>query len=426
MTSARVNRRRFLASAAAGVTAAVLARPAIAQGVGPHVVIAGGGFAGASCARALKQLAPRLSVTLVEPKKIYTAAPMSNAVIAGLRELKQQQFDYGEIQAHGVVLAFSAAKAVDPHARSVTLDDGMKLVYDRFVVAPGIDFRWSAIEGYREADAGTIPTAWKDAAQVALLRRQLEAMQDGGTVVISVPVNPSRCPPAPYERASLIAYYLQTKKPRSKVIVLDAKESFTMQTLFQNAWKELYPGLIEWVSVSYGGSLARVDVASRTLTTDFDKYAAAVANIIPPQIAGRLATIAGVANRTGWCPVDPVTFASKLQPNIHVIGDAALAGAMPRSASAANSQANICAAAILKLLAGEAPETPTLHSSCYSLISPDYAISQLGTFRPFGGDYKEIAGGAIISPLNAPRALRRTEAEKAATWYRSLTGQVFR
>jgi sulfide dehydrogenase [flavocytochrome c] flavoprotein subunit len=426
MTGTRTNRRQFLnTAAAAGVSAAIFPSPLLSQGAGPHVIVIGGGFAGATCARALKKAAPHLAVTMVEANAVYTAPPMSNAVIAGLRALKLQQFEYAAVQRDGIILALSAATAVDPHARSVTLADGSKLPYDRLVIAPGIDFRWDAIQGYGEAAAAIIPHAWKGGQQIALLRRQIEAMDDGGTVVISVPVNPTRCPPAPYERASLIAHYLKTKKPRSKVIVLDAKDSFTMQRLFESAWKELYPGLIEWVSISDGGSLTSVDVASRTLVTDFDKYKAAVANIIPPQKAGRVAEIAGVADRTGWCPVDPVSFASKLQPYIHVIGDAAIAGAMPRSASAANSQAKICAAAIAKLIAGEAPVAPTLTSSCYSLIAPDYAISQRGTYRPVGDEYKEVEGGAIVSPLAASRTVRRTEADQASAWYQSITGQVF-
>jgi sulfide dehydrogenase [flavocytochrome c] flavoprotein subunit len=426
MKRIRTNRRRFLGSlAAAGAAAAVFPAPVIAQGIGPHIVIIGGGFAGATCARSLKKAVPRLGVTLVEPNAVYTASPMSNAVIAGLRDFKQQQFDYAAIQSDGVTLAFSAATAVDPHARSVSLADGVKLAYDRLVVAPGIDFRWDAIRGYNEAASSVIPHAWKGAEQIALLRQQIESMDDGGTVVISAPVNPARCPPAPYERASLIAYYLKSKKPRSKVIVLDAKDSFTMQRLFESAWKELYPGLIEWVSPSVGGSLISVDVASRMLFTDFDKYKAAVANIIPPQKAARVAEIAGVADRTGWCPVDPVSFASKLQPNMHVIGDAAIAGAMPRSASAANSQAKICAAAIASLSAGELPAMPTLTSSCYSLIAPHYAISQRGAYRPVAGQYNEVEGGAIVSPLAASSMVRQTESEQAGAWYRSITGEVF-
>jgi hypothetical protein len=258
-----------------------------------------------------------------------------------------------------------------------------------------------------------------------LLRRQIEAMDDGGTVVISSPVNPARCPPAPYERASLIAYYLKTFKPKSKVIVLDAKENFTMQKLFEAAWQELYPGMIEWVGLSQGGALSSVDLATKTLTTDFDKYKATVASIIPPQIAGRAAALAQVADRTGWCPVDAVTFESKLQKNIHVIGDAAIAGAMPRSASAASSQGAICAAAIAALLSGKTPAAPTLTSSCYSLIAPDYAISQKGTYRPVDGQYNEDPGNPIISPQDAPRRVRETEAKQANDWFGAITGAVF-
>ena len=420
------NRRQFLKCATAtGVLTAIFPSPLIAQGAKPHVIVIGGGFAGATCARALKNAAPHLAVTMVEANPVYSAAPMSNAVIAGLRALSLQQYEYSRVQRSGIMLALSAATVVDPRARSVALANGSKLYYDQLVIAPGIDFRWDAIQGYDEATAAIIPHAWKGGKQIALLRHQLEAMEDGGTVVISVPVNPARCPPAPYERASLIAHYLKTKKPRSKVIVLDAKDGFTMQRLFESAWKELYPGLIEWVSISNGGSLTSVDVASRTLVTDFDKYKAAVANIIPPQKAGRLAEIAGVADRTGWCPVDPASFASKLQPNIHVIGDAAIAGAMPRSASAANSQAKICATAIAKLIVGKLPDAPTLNSSCYSLIAPDYAISQRGTYRPVGGQYVETENGAIVSPLVASSSVRQTEAEEAGAWYKSITREVF-
>jgi NADPH-dependent 2,4-dienoyl-CoA reductase/sulfur reductase-like enzyme len=425
MTEICANRRQFLISAATAGTVAAFPRPAAAQRRGPHLVVVGGGFAGATCARALKKTDPRLAITLVETNPVYSAPPMSNAVIAGLRESKLQQFNYDSLRGDGVEVMLSAASGIDPQARSVTLANGSKLTYDRLVVAPGIDFRWDAIQGYNEAAAATIPHAWKGGAQVDLLRRQLEAMPDGGTVVISSPVNPARCPPAPYERASLIAYYLKTRKPRSKVIVIDAKDSFTMQRLFENAWKELYPGMVEWVSIGVGGVLNSVDVASRTLSTDFDKYEATVANVIPPQKAGSIAEIAGVADRTGWCPVDPVTFASKLQPNIHVIGDAAIAGAMPRSASAANSQAKICAAAIVALSAGKAPAAPTLSSSCFSLISPDYAISQRGSYRPVDDLYNEADGGPVVSQLDAAREQRRTEAEQAAAWYRTITGEVF-
>src|SRR5262245_29810820 len=184
-----------------------------------------------------------------------------------------------------------------------------------------------------------MPHAWKAGDQTVLLRQQLEAMPDGGLVVISAPANPFRCPPGPYERASLIAHYLKTKKPRSKLLLLDAKDAFSKQRLFQAAWAELYPGLLEWVPLSTGGNVTAVAPPSLTVVTDFARQQAAVANVIPPQKAGRIAEAAGVADRSGWCPIDPTTFESTLVPGIHVIGDAAIAGAMPKSAFAANSQA---------------------------------------------------------------------------------------
>jgi NADPH-dependent 2,4-dienoyl-CoA reductase/sulfur reductase-like enzyme len=426
MTGATANRRQFLKSlAGAGTAAAAFPSPLLSQGAGPHVVVIGGGFGGASCARALRQADPRIAVTLVEANATYTALPLSNAAIAGLYPLTHQQFGYDAIRRSGVTVALSAAKATDPDKRSVTLADGSTLSYQRLVLSPGIALRWDTIPGYDRAAATVMPAAWNDGAQVALLRRQLEAMEDGGTVVITSPVNPARCPPAPYERASLVAHYLKTSKPRSKVIVLDAKDGFTMQRLFEAAWTELYPGMIEWVSLSNGGLLTAVEVASRTLVTDFDKYKASVANVIPPQKAGHAAELAGVADRTGWCPVDPVTFASKLRPNIHVIGDAAIAGAMPRSASAAHSQAAICARAIADLVAGRPPAAPTLTSSCYSLIGPDYAISQRGQYRPVNDQYAEADSGTIVSPPGAARAVRKAEAVEAEAWYRGITGEVF-
>ncbi|HUI96093.1 MAG TPA: NAD(P)/FAD-dependent oxidoreductase [Xanthobacteraceae bacterium] len=423
-----VDRRRLLTGTMAALSAAVASPAVHAQNAGQRVIVVGGGFGGAACARALRKADPRLSVTLITDNATYTASPMSNSVIAGLRELKGQQFGYNALKRSGIDLFIGSALKIDPHNREVGFGQTADLLtarYDRLVLSPGIDFRWNAIQGYDEAASAVIPHAYRGAEQIALLRRQLESMADGGTVVIAAPVNPARCPPAPYERASLIAYYLKTKKPRSKVIVLDAKDSFTMQKLFENAWKALYPGMLEWVSVSSGGAPTSVDAKTRTISTDFDKYEAAVANVIPPQRAGRLAEIAGVADRTGWCPVDPVTFESKLQPGIHVIGDAAIAGAMPRSASAATVQGRICAAAIAALFAGKTPPAPTLTSSCFSLIAPDYAISQRGTYRPVGDLYNESDPGITMSPLDAAPAERSREAKEAAAWFADITAGVF-
>src|SRR5258706_9526708 len=283
-------RREFLKGAvAATAAAAVLPVPVLAQAAAPKVVVVGGGFAGASCARALRTADARIAVTLVEPNATFTACPFSNGVIAGLRELSAQQFTYEHVAADGIALARGAASAVDASARAVTLTDGTRLPYDRLVLAPGIDIRWGALSGYDEAASAQMPHAWKAGEQTLLLRRQLEAMADGGLVVISAPANPFRCPPGPYERASLIAHYLKVKKPKSKLILLDAKDAFSKQRLFQQAWAELYPGLLEGVPLSKGGNVTSVDVATRTLVTDFGRHQAAVANVIPPQKAGRIA-----------------------------------------------------------------------------------------------------------------------------------------
>jgi sulfide dehydrogenase [flavocytochrome c] flavoprotein subunit len=270
-----------------------------------------------------------------------------------------------------------------------------------------------------------MPHAWKAGEQTLLLRRQLEAMTDGGTVVISAPANPFRCPPGPYERASLIAYYLKSKKPRSKLIVLDAKDSFSKQRLFQAAWQQLYPGLLEWVSLSNGGKVTKVDPATRTLVTDFATYKADVANVIPPQRAGHIAEIAGVADQTGWCPIDPVTFESRLQPGVHVIGDAAIAGAMPKSAFAANVQAKECAAAVAALLRDETPPPPKLINTCYSLVAPDYGISVAGVYHPVNGQLVDVEGAGGLSPADATPDFRGLEARYAEAWFRTITAETF-
>jgi sulfide dehydrogenase [flavocytochrome c] flavoprotein chain len=407
------------------VSAATLAFPSPSLAQSPaRIVVIGGGFGGTACARALKRTDPKLEVTLVEPGKTFTACPLSNEVIVGLREIDAQQFGYDRIAAEGINVIAQAAAKIDAHARTVTLADGTSLSYERLVLAPGIDLRFDALEGYDEAASARMPHAWRAGEQTLLLRRQLEAMDDGGLVVLAVPASPSRCPPAPYERASLIAHYLKSRKPRSKVLILDAKDTIPQQKLFENAWKELYGGMIERVSLSQGGRVTSVDPATNKIVTEFGDYTAQVANVIPPQKAGRIAEIAGAADKTGWCPIDPVTFASKLVPNIHVIGDACLGGGIPKSASAANAQGKACAAAIVNLLAGKAPATPRLTGICYNTVAPGYAFSLAGIYLPKGDIFAEAEGNATSS-VDAPRDVRAREAEEAHSWYKTITADAF-
>jgi sulfide dehydrogenase [flavocytochrome c] flavoprotein chain len=417
--------RRDLLTTAAAVASAALPIPAMSQGSAGRVVVVGGGFAGTTCARFIRRIDPRITVTLVDGSPVFIACPLSNAVIAGLRDLQAQQFGLDKVADDGVVLARAPAIGIDAQARFVALTNNARISYDRLVLAPGIDLRWDALPGYSEAASERMPHAWKAGEQTLLLRRQLEAMEDGGTVIISAPANPFRCPPGPYERASLIAYYLKTKKPKSKLILLDAKDAFSKQRLFQNAWKELYPGMLEWVPLSAGGKVTSVDVADMTLITEFGKHKATVTNVIPPQKAGRIAETAGAADRSGWCPVDPVTFESRQQPNIHVIGDAAIMGAMPKSAFAANAQAKVCAAAVAKLLGGSSPDQAKLINTCYSLVAPDYGISIAGVYWAADGQLKEVEGSGGVSPIDAPSSTRALEARLADGWFKTITEEVF-
>jgi sulfide dehydrogenase [flavocytochrome c] flavoprotein subunit len=402
-----------------------LAVPAIARAQSSaRIVVIGGGFAGTACARALKRIDPKVDVTLVEPSRIFTACPFSNEVIAGLRDIEAQQFSYDRLAAESISVVAQAAAKIDSAARLVVLADDTTLAYDRMVLAPGIDLNFAALPGYDEAAAVKMPHAWKAGEQTVLLRKQLEAMDDGGVVAIAVPANPSRCPPAPYERASLIAHYLKAKKPRSKVLILDAKDGFSQQRLFENAWKELYPGLIERIPLSQGGRVTSVDPANRTIITEFGNYTPDVANVIPPQQAGRIAGIAGATDHTGWCPIDPATFESKRVANVHVIGDACLGGGIPKSASAANAQGKACAAAIVGLLAGKPPDPPRLTGICYNTVAPGYAFSLAGQYQPKDDIFAEVEGGAT-SPLNAPPDIRKREADDALNWFRSITAESF-
>jgi sulfide dehydrogenase [flavocytochrome c] flavoprotein subunit len=411
------------ASAASLVLTGLLPCPAHAQSAA-RIVVIGGGFGGASCARALRRIDPKLQVTLIEPNRIFTACPFSNEVIAGLRELDAQQFGYDRISAEGVTVIAQPAAKIDAQKRMIYLADGNSLGYERLVLAPGIDISFEALPGYDEAAAIKMPHAWKAGEQTELLRKQIEAMDDGGLVALAVPAAPLRCPPAPYERASLIAHYLKSRKPRSKILILDAKDSFPQQRLFENAWKELYPGMIERISLSQGGRVTSVDAASNTMITDFGNYTAEVANVIPPQKAGRIADIAGAVDNTGWCPIDPVSFASKLVPDIHVIGDACLGGGIPKSASAANAQGKASAEAVASLISGKAPAISTLVGACYNTVAPGYAFSLTGVYQPKGDIFAEIEGGGT-SPVDAPRDVRRREAEEARSWYKTITVEAF-
>lgn len=417
------SRRDFLGLAAGAAAAgpAIIARAASPG----RVVVVGGGFGGALLARTLRRVAPALAVTLVERDARFVSCPFSNTVLAGLRDLDSLSFDYEALRREGIQVVTAEATAIDPERRRLQLADGSTLPWDRLVLSPGIQMHWDAIPGYDETAAGHMPHAWQAGPQTRLLRHQLQAMDDGGVVLIAVPDNPYRCPPGPYERASLIAHYLRRAKPRSKLIILDAKESFSKQALFEEAWAHLYPGMIDWVPASQTGRLQSVDSAAGTVSTDFDTFTPDVANIIPPQRAGAIALQPGLDAGLGFCKVDPRSFESTVVPGIHVLGDAALAWGMPKSGFSAGNQARVCAHALAALFEDREPAAPILLNTCYSLAAPDYGFSITGAYRAEGGSLATLEAAVGTSPLAAGPELRRREAEHARAWYARATDAMF-
>jgi sulfide dehydrogenase [flavocytochrome c] flavoprotein chain len=419
------SRRRFMAAAAS--VAMIAGGPLYlrAQGVSARVVVIGGGYAGATVARCLRLADPSIEVTLIEPQRTFYSCPFSNLVIGGLKPFQVLRFGYDGVEATGVRMVFERAARVDPVAKTVSTEGGLEFGYDRLVMAPGIEMIWSAIAGYDEGAAELMPHAWKAGPQTRVLRSQLEGMPDGGVVAIAPPTNPFRCPPGPYERASLIAHYLKTHKPRSKVLILDSKEHFSKQILFQRAWKEIYGDMIQWHGVLDFGPLIAVRPGKMELVTETETFRVDVANVIPPQRAAGIAQRTALADETGWCPIDPVSFESTLQAGIHVLGDASIAGAMPKSAFSANSQGKVCAVQIARLLQGKPPLRTKLENTCYSLIAPGYGISVAGVYEPGAQLIDEVEGSGGVSPIHASEEFRRLEAFYGAAWYRTITGQVF-
>jgi hypothetical protein len=427
MTATALTRRHLIGTALAAPF--VLGRPAAAA-AGARVAVVGAGFAGASCARALRRIAPEIAVTLIEPEARIVTCPFSNLVIAGMAEIDSISHGLDGLRAAGIEVIEDRAVGADPAGGAaggtLALAGGGQVGFDRLVVAPGIDLRFDAIAGYDEAASAIMPHAWKAGAQTLILRDRLEAMPDGGTVAIAVPANPYRCPPGPYERASLIAHYLKTRKPRSKLLVIDGKDSFSKQGLFLDGWAELYGPLVEWIPVSQAGSLLGVDPAKGEIVTEFSRFVADVANIIPPQRAGALAQTLGLAGEGGWCSVDPLSFESLLVPGVHVLGDAIVAGAMPKSGFAASSQGKACAHALAALLGGQAPQAPSFINTCYSLVGPEYGISVADVFRVGGsGKIEAVEGAGGTSPRGAAPEVRRDEARYARGWYASITADIW-
>jgi len=424
-----MNRRDLIKSGLIGLASPAIARPALAKNQ-PRIVIIGGGFGGATAARTLKLQAPHLDVSLVEPKTHYMACPFSNLVITGARSMKAQSFGYEGLTRLGVRHLKDWAEDVDPARQEIVLGGGARFGYDRLILSPGIDINYQAIEGYSKAASEDLPHGWQAGSQTRMLQQKLRNLPDGELVVLSVPPAPFRCPPGPYERASLIAHYLKTHKLRSKLLILDGQEKFSKQALFEQIWARDYPGIITRRPASDDGAVIAVDAAQHMVMTEFDEIKAGLINPIPPQSAGLIAKRAGVTNRSGWCPVNSLDFSSNLQDNIYVIGDAIIAAPMPKSAFAAGLQARLCALQIIRSF-NDVPAQPTILANiCYSFLSPEQAVSITGVYQNEGGELTSVNGAGGLSPLlgedpEGDQEARRREAAHARGWFKRALQQAY-
>ncbi|MBU1664756.1 MAG: FAD-dependent oxidoreductase [Gammaproteobacteria bacterium] len=396
-----LHRRDFLKYAGAGLAASLLAKPAFsATGGKPHVVVVGAGFGGATCAKYLRLWDPNIRVTLIEPNDRFYSCPMSNWVIGGMRTMDDITKSYEHLPGYGIKMVKDLAIGVDADKRVVTTKRGKKIAYDRLVLAPGIEFQTDLIEGYAEGEAaGRVLHAWKAGPQTMALRKQLEAMPDGGVFVIASPPPPGRCVSGPYERASLVAQYFKQYKPKSKIIMLDGHIGVVSKgPMFKAAWKKFYPGMIDHRPYNL---VTKVDHKTMVVTSEFEDVKADVINIVPKQRAGAICHMAGVrADSAGvWCPVDGATYESPSVPFVHVLGDS-VASNMPKSAHVSNNQAKICAAALVELFNGREPDPyPIIGSTSYSATSDTSSgpIAVVMRYDPGKGAYiRQPGGGASL------------------------------
>ncbi|HQR60478.1 MAG TPA: FAD/NAD(P)-binding oxidoreductase [Methylophilaceae bacterium] len=378
-----MQRREFLK--VLGVGAMASAVPGFASAAGKaqgRVVIVGAGYAGATAAKYLRLWGgDQLEIILVEKGTAFISCPLSNLVLGGSKRIGDLTFNYSGLDRYNIKRLYAEVSGIDAAQRKVYVGDGDFLEYDRLIIAPGIDFMYESLPMLEIASAQeVVPHAWKAGPQTVNLRKQLEAMPDGGVFLLSVPKAPYRCPPGPYERVSQVAFYLRNAKPKSKIIVLDANpEIVSKKGLFTKAWAELYPGMVDYRPNS---QVVEVDVAARTVKTEFETVKADVLNVIPPQRAGRIAQQVGAANvDRRWCEVDFLTYESKAVPGIHIIGDS-VSAALPKSAHMATSQAKVCASAITTLLAGDTPDPqPVFANTCYSFVSDKLAMRVAHVYR---------------------------------------------
>ncbi len=417
-----LTRRALIGSTLA--TGALLAAPMLRAQSVPRVVVIGGGAGGATVARYIaKDSAGAVDVTLVNATPTYHTCFFSNLYLGGFREAQSLEHSYDTLAAeYGITVAIDMAVGVDRDAKTVTLASGAVLPYDRLILSPGIDFVEGSVEGWSVANEAVMPHAYKGGAQVELLKAQIMAMPQGGVFAMVAPPNPYRCPPGPYERISMVAHMLRAGNPTAKILLVDPKETFSKQALFEETWAAAYPGMIERVGPDMGGNVVAVDPAAMTVSIDGDVTKVDVCNVIPGQMAGAIAGLAGITDGN-WAPVSAFDMASRIDPDIHVLGDAAAQGDMPKSGFSANSQAKVCANAVRGALTGSTVFPARYANTCWSLLDDDNGVKVGATYEATEEKIASVEG--FVSQPGEDAATRKATYEESLGWYDAITSDMF-
>jgi len=421
-----ISRRQLISGSASFAGVMMFGAPAVLGQGKPRVVVIGGGAGGVTAAKYIaKDSAGAIAVTLVEPLAKYQTCFHSNLYLGGFRDYPSITHGYGGLKKLGVTVVADRASKIDRDKKEVILANGKKLPYDRLVVSPGIDLKYDSVPGWSQAAEEAMPHAWKPGAQTLLLKKKLDAVPNGGVIVMIAPPNPYRCPPGPYERVSMMAHALKkARKDRSKIFVIDPKDSFSKQALFQEGWEKHYKGMVEWLGPKVHDGLKSVDPKTGTVVTGFETYKnAALVNVIPAQMAGAIARDAGLANATGYCAIDPANMKSSIDPNIFVLGDACIAGDMPKSAFSANSQAKVAAMMIRGELVSARTFPARYTNTCWSLIDTDDCVKVGGAYEPKDG--KIAASSTFVSKTGEDAALRKQTQAENMGWYAGITADMF-
>lgn len=418
----KLDRRTFLASAS--LASATLAAPSVLGQTRPRVVVIGGGSGGGTVARYLaKDSDGALDVTLIEPTKRYYTCYFSNLYLGGFWDYEALGHGYGNIARAGVNVIHEWAVGVDRDAKLVALSSGETVPYDRLVVAPGIDFVDGSVPGWNISQQGLMPHAYKSGTQVQLLKTQIENMREGGTFCMVAPPNPYRCPPGPGERVSMVAHMLSQINPTAKILILDPKETYSKQALFEEGWERHYPGMVTRIGPDLGGNAVEVRPETMEVVIDGEAESVDVCNVIPAQKAGKIAELAGLTAESGWAPVKPGDMRSRMDDNVFVLGDASAQGDMPKSGFSANSQAKVVANVIRGELTGSRIFPARYSNTCWSLIATNDGVKVGASYEPT--DEKIASVSSFISQTGEDADLRRQTYEESIGWYNGIVADIF-